>query len=346
MTPSAKGPSNPDIVRMVLVVAAMLLLLYAAFRVRSILILILVSGFLAVGLDPAVRRLERFGIRRGFAISLIFVATIAVAIAFVAAVVPPLVSQVADFATNLPDYVQNLARRNPKIREFVATNDIPTRLRQATQNVPSLISGSFSSVLGVAGSVITTIFNALTVLVLTIYFSLSLAHIREGTLRLVPKSKRDRTADLLDPIFEKIGGYIAGQATVSLIAGVLAFIFLAIAGVPFPIALALWVTISDLIPLVGATLGAVPSVIVAFFASPALGIATVVYFIAYQQIENYVIAPRVMTKAVDITPAAVLLSALIGATLLGFVGALMAIPAAASIKLIVQEVVLPRAEAA
>ena len=109
-------------------------------------------------------------------------------------------------------------------------------------------------------------------------------------------------------------------------------------------ALALWVAIASLIPLVGATIGAIPATIVAFFTSTGLGVATLVYFIIYQQIENYVIAPRIMTKAVDVSPAAVMLAALVGASLLGFVGALMAIPAAASLKLIAQEILVPRAE--
>ena len=151
---------------------------------------------------------------------------------------------------------------------------------------------------------------------------------------------------MADPILTKIGGYIAGNFVVSVVAGTVSFIFLVIAGVPYPVALALWVAIADLIPLVGATLGAVPAVIVAFFVSVPVGIATLIFFFIYQQFENYVVAPRVMTKAVDLSPAAVLLSALIGAGLLGVVGVLMAVPAAAAIKLIVQEVVVPQAEKA
>ncbi len=186
----------------------------------------------------------------------------------------------------------------------------------------------------------------MTVIVLTIYFLSSFSHIREGSMKLVPKSKRARFKELSDPILEKIGGYVAGQITVALTSGFLAFAFLGLIGVPYPVALALWVSIAGLIPLVGATLGAIPAVIVAFFDSFGPGIGTLIYFLAYQQIENYVIAPRVMRRAVDISPAAVLLAALIGASLLGFVGALIAIPAAAAIKLIAQEVVMPRAEGA
>ena len=340
------GPPPIVIVRIVLTVAATLILLYAAYLVRSVLVLILVAAFLAVGLDPVVRRLERLRLKRGQAVALLFVGVVVFISGFIAAVVPPLVRQVTEFATNLPDYVQDLAESNPRIERFVENNDIPARLQEATRNAPTIIGGSLGRVVGVAGSVLASVFNALTVLVLAIYFLLSLSKIRHGTLRLVPRTKRERTKELLDPILEKIGGYIACNIAISLIAGVLSFIFMAVAGVPFPVALALWVAIADLIPLVGATLGAIPAVIVAFFTSIPLGIATLAFFLAYQQAENYLIAPRVMTRAVDVSPAAVLLAALIGAALLGFVGALMAIPAAAAIKLIANEVFLPRAEAA
>ena len=310
------------------------------------MILVFVAAFLAVGLDPAVRRLESLRLKRGHAVAAIFVMLITFITGFLWAVVPPLVSQVSSFATDLPDYVQDISDNNDRLSEWVRDNDVPAKLREATQKAPSVIAGSFGSVLGLAGSVVSSLFSVLTVLVLTIYFLLSLSKIREGSLRLVPKSKRTRARELSDPILEKIGGYIAGQVTVALIAGALSFVYLAITGVPFPVALALWVSIAALIPLVGATLGAVPAVIVAFFGSTPLGIATLVYFLVYQQIENYVLAPRVMKKAVDVSPAAVLLAALIGGSLLGFVGALMAIPAAASIKLLVNEVFVPKVEKA
>jgi predicted PurR-regulated permease PerM len=331
----------------VLTVVAVLLVLYAAYLVRSVLLLALVAGFLAVGLDPAVTWVEkRLGLRRGQAVTIIVLLFILTIVGFLAAVVPPLVRQVAEFATNLPEYIQELAQRNERLEEFVNSRDIATRLREATSNLPSTIGGSLGTVVGVAGSVLTTIFSSLTVLVLTIYFSINLQSIREGTFKLVPRSKRHRVQELADPVLTKIGGYIAGNITISVIAGVLSFVFLIIAGVPFPVALALWVAIADLIPMVGATLGAIPAVIVAAFTSLPLGIATLVFFVIYQQFENYVVAPRVMTKAVDLSPAAVLLSALIGGALLGVVGVLMAIPLAAGMKLLVQELVIPEADRA
>ena len=343
-TKSAERPSNGTVARIVVVVAGVSLLLYAAYLVRSVLMLVLISAFLAIGLDPAVRRLEGWGLKRGQAVGAIFLSATLLLVGFMVAIVPALVEQVAKFATDLPQYVQNIAEDNPRIQTWVEDNNIQDKLKEATEKAPSMIGGSFGSVLGIAGSIVSAIFNGITILVLTIYFVLSLSRIREGSLKLVPASKRDDAKKLADPILEKIGGYIAGQATVAAIAGVLSLIFFFIVGLPYPIALALWVTIAALIPLVGATLGAIPAVIVAFFVSPTVGIATLVFYIAYQQIENYVIAPRIMNKAVDVSPAAVLLAALIGGSLLGFVGALMAIPAAASLKLIIQEVVKPKLE--
>ena len=343
-TRSVERPTNGTVARIVLVVAGVSLLLYAAYLVRSVLMLVLISAFLAIGLDPAVRRLEGWGLKRGQAVAAIFLtATLLLAI-FVITIIPSLIEQVTKFATDLPEYIQNIAQDNPRIQSWVEDNDIQDKLKEATEKAPSMIGGSFGSVLGIAGSIVSAIFNGITILVLTIYFVLSLSRIREGSLKLVPASKRDDAKKLADPILEKIGGYIAGQAVVAGIAGVLSLIFFLIVGLPYPIALALWVTLAALIPLVGATLGAIPAVIVAFFVSSTVGIATLVFYIAYQQIENYVIAPRIMNKAVDVSPAAVLLAALIGGSLLGFVGALMAIPAAASLKLIVQEVIKPKLE--
>ncbi|MFN2389541.1 MAG: AI-2E family transporter [Actinomycetota bacterium] len=347
MTPrTAEGPSTATILRVVFTVAAALLFLYALYLVRSVLLLVLVAGFLAVGFDPAMRALERRGLKRGQAVAVIFAGVILFVGGFIAAVVPPLVDQVTSFATHLPEYVADLARANPSIERFVAENDIATKLKEATGSAPSALGGSFGKVLGIAGSVFSSLISVLSVLVLTIYFSLSLSAIRAGGFKLIPRSKRHRAETLVDPILGKVGAYIGGNIAISIIAGVMAFAFLAIAGVPFPVALALWVALADLIPLVGATLGAIPSVVVAFFVSLPVGIATLAYFVIYQQAENYLIAPRVMTKAVDVSPAAVLLAALMGAALLGFIGALMAIPAAAAIKLVVREVVHPRVESA
>ena len=338
--------SSSAVFRNVFVVASAVLLIYCLYALRKLLMLVFIALFLAVGMDPAIRRLQGWGMKRGQAVAVILLGVVGFLAAFVAAVVPPLVEQVTEFATNLPDYVRDLAENNERIREYVSQQNIAERLQDATRDIPAQIGSSFGTVVGVAGSVLATIFNTLTVLVLTIYFSLSFTRMREGSLKLVPKSKRERVQSIMDPILTKIGGYIAGNVVISIVAGVVSFVFLAIIGVPFPVALALWVAIADLIPLVGATLGAVPAVLVAFFHSPGTGIAAVAFFVVYQQLENYLVAPRVMTKAVDLSPAAVLVAALSGGALLGVPGVLMAIPAAAALKLVATEIVVPWAEEA
>jgi predicted PurR-regulated permease PerM len=249
-----------------------------------------------------------------------------------------------EFAANLPEVVQDFADANPRVQEWVDENDVSARLEEAVSNIPAAIGGSLTGVLGIAGSVAAGIFNVVTVAILTVYFSLGLLDIHEGALRLVPRARRARVAPLLERALEKIGGYIAGQVTVAVIGGLVAGAFLTIIRVPYSVALGMFVAFAALIPMVGTTIGAIPAIAVAFFNSVPQGLATIVFLVVYQQLENTLISPRVMTKAVDLSPAAVLLSALIGGSLLGFVGALMAIPTAASIKIIFQEVVFPLAE--
>jgi predicted PurR-regulated permease PerM len=344
VTRSAEPPSTRTVVRIVVTVTATVLLLVAAYRVRAILLLALVALFLAIGLDPGVRRLQSVGLNRGPAIAAIFLGFVLLLIVFTLLLLPPLVGQTVEFAANLPEVVQDFAAANPRVQEWVDENDVSARLEQAVSNIPAAIGGSLTGVLGIAGSVAAGIFNVVTVAILTVYFSIGLLDIHEGALKLVPRARRARVAPLLERALQKIGGYIAGQVTVAAIGGLVAGAFLTIIRVPYSVALGMFVAFAALIPMVGTTIGAIPAIAVAFFNSVPQGLATIVFLVVYQQLENTLISPRVMTKAVDLSPAAVLLSALIGGSLLGFVGALMAIPTAASIKIIFQEVVFPLAE--
>ena len=218
---AARAPerlSAGAVFRTVFVVAAAILLIYCLYQLRKLLMLVFIALFLAVGMDPAIRRLQGWGMRRGYAVAVILAGVVGFLAAFVAAIVPPLVDQVTEFATNLPEYVRDLAENNERIREYVSEQNIAERLEEATRDIPTQIGSSFGTVVGVAGSVLATIFNTLTVLVLTIYFSLSFTNIREGSLRLIPKSKRERVQSIMDPVLTKIGGYIAGNVVISVIA--------------------------------------------------------------------------------------------------------------------------------
>ena len=187
--------------------------------------------------------------------------------------------------------------------------------------------------------------KALTVLILTLYFLSSFNSIKRTAYRLVPRTRRARVRLIGDEVLSRVGGYVAGDVVVAVIAGVAVVFWVSSLGIPYPLALALIVTITDLIPLIGATIGAVIVTAVAFFVSLPVGIATGVFFLVYQQVENYLIDPRVMSRSVDVNPAAAIVAALIGGTLLGFVGALLAVPATAAIQLILREVLVPRQDA-
>ena len=182
------------------------------------------------------------------------------------------------------------------------------------------------------------IFNLLTITVLAVYFLLGLERSHEAAKALVSGRHADRNVRILDESVERIGGYVSGNIFISVIAGTLAFIVLEILGVPYAAALAVWVAIADLIPGVGAMLGAVVCVIVALFSSVADGIAVAVYFVVYQRIENYLILPRIMRKAIDLSAPTVIITLLIGSSLAGLGGALIALPIVAALKVVIREV--------
>jgi predicted PurR-regulated permease PerM len=200
-----------------------------------------------------------------------------------------------------------------------------------------------TGLLGGLPAVFGAIFNVLTVAVLTIYFMAAFDRLKLGAYKLVPASRRDRVQLLGDEILTKVGAYMAGALAIALIAGVSTLLFLVIIGVAYPFALAVVVAVCDLIPQVGATIGAVVATLIAFATSGLVaGIACVVFFIAYQQLENFLIYPRVMSRAVKVSDLAAIVGVLVGATLLGIIGALIAIPVVAAVQLIVREVVIPR----
>jgi predicted PurR-regulated permease PerM len=199
-------------------------------------------------------------------------------------------------------------------------------------------------VLGGAQLVFGTVFRVLTVFVLTLYFMVAFNRIKAGAYRLVPASRRERVARLGDEILGKVGAYMVGALAIALLAGTTTFIFLLILGVAYPFALAFVVAICDLIPQIGATIGAVVVSIVGLATSFPVGIACIVFFVIYQQLENYVIYPKVMRRSVQVSDVATIVAALLGVSLLGVIGALIAIPAVAAIQLIGREVLLPRQE--
>lgn len=319
------------------------LLYQAILNARAQIVVVVVAAFLAIGLNPIVVRLERVGMRRGWAVLTVFLGLAGFFALVGYALVPPLIEQIADFIDQVPEYLQDL-RENETIKRFDEDYGVFDKIEEFLSS-SAVGSTAAERVLGAAGALATGFFNALTVLILTLYFLSSFNGIKRTAYRMVPRSRRARASLLGDEILSRVGGYVSGAFIIALIAGTTSLIWLSILGVPYALALALVVAITDVIPLVGATIGAIIVTIVAFFVSIPVGIATAIFYLVYQQVENYLIYPRIMKRSVDVNPAAAIVAVLIGGALLGIVGALLAIPIAAAIQLIMREVVMPRQEA-
>ncbi|MFC5260786.1 AI-2E family transporter [Kribbella qitaiheensis] len=316
-------------------VLTVLLCAYGLYTIRSILVLVLIALFLAVSLDPAVQWLLRLrlGLRRSTAVTIISLVVVVMVAGFMWSVVPAIVNQTGMLLADLPGYLRTLSDESKVVREITDRYDLTDRLSALVAGIPAKLAGG---AIGFVRSLIGTAASTITVLVLTVYFMADLPRVREGLPRLFP-SRRRRVAEITDVVVEKVGGYMIGNLTISLIAGVAAYVCLTLVGVPFALPLAAAVAIADLIPMVGATLGAVICLVVSLFA---VGIwprtvIVLIFFILYQQAENYLIAPRVLRNTVNMSSAAVLLVALIGGSLFGVVGAIMAIPVAAAVKVLV-----------
>jgi len=319
-------------------------LVHALITIRSVLVLLLIAAFLAVGLNPAVEFFQRRGLRRGRAVAVVLVLVLVVFAGVLFAIVPPIVEQSQQFATQAPQYLKDLERNRT-----VASLDRRFHfLKQLTATVksPATVNQAFGGVLGVSKVVFSAVFSTLTVLTLMLYFMSSLPSMKSSALRALPRNRRARVRLLLDDILERIGSYVAGCLTIAACAGALTFVVLEVTGVPYPLALTLVVVVTDLVPVIGATIGAVAVTLAAFTVSVPVGVGVGLYYLAYQQVENFLIYPRVMQRSVDVSPAATIVAVLVGGSLLGVLGALLAIPIAAAVQLIMLEVIIPRQDAA
>ncbi|HEY8533516.1 MAG TPA: AI-2E family transporter [Micromonospora sp.] len=321
------------------------LVAYAGFlalrNAASALVLIGIALFLAIGLNPLVTRLRSWGLPRGVAVAAVALGLLLLFVGGVVALVPPLVNQTTEFISHLPSYVEDL-RRNPTVNELIERFDLAERVRSAA-NV-EVVERAIGGVYGGARWVFGTVFNVVTVLVLTIYFLATFERIKDLAYRLVPASRRERVRLLGDEILAKVGAYMVGALSIAFLAGVATFVFASVMGLSYPIALAIVVAVCDLIPQVGATLGAAIVSLIGFTTSVPIGITCVVFFIIYQQVENYLIYPKVMRRSVQVSDVAAIVGALLGVTLFGVLGALLAVPIVAALQLIIREVILPRQE--
>jgi predicted PurR-regulated permease PerM len=303
------------------------------YTVRDILLRVVVAAFLAISLDPAVRWLTGRGVRRGLAVTIIFGVFLIILTAFLMSVIPPLVNQFGQLVRHFPDFLQGLQDRSARFRELNTRFQLTTRLEGVLDQLPARVTGG---VLGVTSQVFGAVVSFLTVVVFTVYFLLDLPRLRNGVVRLFPVDRRQRYAHVVDIMVNKVGDYMIGRLAIGFIAGVVAFAALQGLGVPYPLPLAIFIALLDLIPLIGHPIGSIAALTVALITKGLwpTSVLLLVIFVVYQQLENYFIGPRVMRHSVDISAAAVLLAALVGAAVIGVIGALVAIPIAAALKVV------------
>jgi predicted PurR-regulated permease PerM len=309
--------------------------------VSSILVLIVVAMFLAVGLNPLVELIMRQGVKRTWAVLAVIVLVLAALALFVLAIVPVISDQVSAIVDRAPGWFSQL-RNNDRIQELDQKYDLISRAEQMIQQ-GGWTEKVFGGVLGFGLALVSALANAFVIIVLTLYFLASLPSIKRAAYRLVPASRRERVTDLGDRILRNFGGYVSGAFVVALAAGLSSLVFLFVVGLgEYAVALAVVVALLDVIPMIGATLGAVIVTAIGFATDPKIGLACLVFYLVYQQFENYVIYPRVMARSVDIPGSLIVVAALVGAALLGVVGALLAIPTAAALQLLLSEVFIRR----
>jgi predicted PurR-regulated permease PerM len=296
----------------------------------NVILLIVASLVLALGMQPAISWLERRGTRRGWAVAFIFLAVIVVIGGFLALVIPTVIKQLAGLVAAAPGYLTRAQRGNGVLAQLDDQFDLMGKLKDLSGQLPT-------TAFAIAKSFTTLVFNTVTVIILTAYFAIAMPQIRRGVAQLLRRDHREGFIVIMEEATTRIGGYVMGNIVVSLIAGGIAVVGLFLIGVPYAVVLGVWVAIADLIPVVGAYLGAVPALVVAAFIGLPQLVGTLVLFVVYQQLENYWLAPRVMKRAVDMSPAAVIVALLVGGSLAGFVGALLSLPVAAIVKIIARE---------
>lgn len=296
---------------------------------QGIFLVIVASFVLAIGFQPAIERFEERGVRRGLGLAVVLMAFLIGIGGLLALALPLIVSQLGELVEQLPPFLDRLEQEEGALGRLAAMIDI--------QGITEDAASDPSTTLGILGTVAAFGFNFLTVVVVTPYFAMAMPAIKRWVVRLLRPRHREDFVYVVNQTTDLMANFILGNLVISLIAGVVTYVGLSLIGVPYALALAAWVAITDLIPVFGALLGAAGVAAVAFFSGVGPLVASVLLLIVYQQVENWVIAPRVMNRAVDLSPAAVIIALMVGGTIAGLAGALLALPLAALAKILVEE---------
>jgi len=321
-----------------LVLVGVAVVLWVMWVSRRVLIWTFVSVFLAIAMSPAVEALQRRGLaRRGAAAAVVYVVVMGVIVALGALIIPTLTQQVNDFVEAVPGYVQDLTRGRGPLGFLETKYHVVQRVEEAVRGDgggAGRLAGGATAALDVTRSVLTFVAGVVTIVFMTFFMLLEGPAWRARLIALLPPDRQPRAEAMAHEISRTIGGYVTGNLLISAIAGVATTLVLLIVGVPFALALGLLVAILDLIPLAGATLGAIIVTLVALTDSVTSGLIVLAFFIVYQQLENHLLQPIVYGRTVQLSPLAILVSVLIGAEVAGVIGALGAIPVAGTIHIV------------
>jgi len=328
------------ILRVVGIVVMAAISLYLIYLLRKPIGWVLTATFIAIALSGPVNRLNRH-MRRGFAITIVYLALILVPAGLTALVVPPLVTQGTSLAEDLPNYagdVQDYVNKNERLRKLDEKYDLTGQLQKQADQLPAKIGDAAKVLSDIGLGLVNSVFALFNIIILSIFIVAGGRGWVEAFLRMRPEGERDRMRRILDSTASAVGGYVQGALTIGVIAGVQTFIVLEILGVPFAAPLAVLAGLASLIPLIGATIAAIVIGLVTVFNDfPTDTIIWAIWAITYQQIENNIIQPQVQRRTVQVQPIVVLIAVLFGSTLLGVLGAIVAIPLAASIQILVKE---------
>jgi predicted PurR-regulated permease PerM len=319
-------------------VVATYLTLRAIVLLAHIETLLVVAAFFAVVITPVVDIVKkRFHVSRGLATAIVFILGIGMVAGLLYSFIRPLVDEASKFADNFPSYVSEAREGRGPAGDLVKRYNLDERIRDAQADIEASVASAGGGALKVAGRVLGGVASILTILVLSLMMVLYGPDILRNAVGILDPQRQERAKAVASDCARALTGYVMGNLLISVVAGTLTFVALVVFGVPFAPVLALWTAFADLIPLVGATLGAIPTIGVAFLHSTAAGIGMLIFYVIYQQFENHVLQVVIMSKTVQINQLFVLVSVLIGVELLGFLGALLAIPAAGVIQVIVRD---------
>jgi predicted PurR-regulated permease PerM len=327
------------VVGVLAIVVGFTVLLWLVWEARQVLTWVLIALFLALAINPLVEWLQRRGIRRrGLAAALGFGSVIALIAGLAGAFVPTLAREVGDFVDALPELVRDLTEGRGKLGFLETRYDIVERVQDAVEglDVDKVLAAS-GTALAVTKGVITAIIATISIVVLTFFMLLEGPAWVERGIAQLPEGSRERWRAIGRQVYRTVGGYVSGALIIASVAGVSASVVLTVAGVPYAIALGLLTALLDLIPLAGATIATVLVSTVAFLHSVPAGIGVLVFFVLYQQFENHVLYPTVYSRTVALSPLAVLIAVLVGASLGGILGAIAAIPVAGTIQVVLRD---------